>query len=120
MVVTGWGYTEKGSKSPELLKAELPIVPIKECQMKYKIVQLNSQICAGGKTTSDSCSGDSGGPLHALSLVDSIPRYVQQGIVSFGPQDCGQIALPGVYTRVAYYMDWVLDNLKPWLKHFTN
>ncbi|XP_044265437.1 uncharacterized protein LOC123011852 [Tribolium madens] len=114
VVVTGWGYTEKGVPSPDLRKAELPMVPFQECQEEFKrSVQLNKgQICAGGKTKSDSCSGDSGGPLHAFSFLYGQPRFVQQGIVSFGPIDCGNVPFPGVYTRVAYYMDWILDNLK--------
>ncbi|KYB26592.1 Transmembrane protease serine 9-like Protein [Tribolium castaneum] len=96
VVVTGWGHTEKGVPSPELLKVEVPIVSFEECRNKFeKIVQLTKkQICAGGKSKSDSCSGDSGGPLHVFSLLFGEPRFVQQGIVSFGPKDCGNVPFP--------------------------
>lgn len=40
-------------------------------------------------------------------------RYTQLGIVSFGPKLCGSEGFPGVYTKVTYYMDWILDSLKP-------
>ena len=39
--------------------------------------------------------------------------YFQVGLVSFGPTRCGD-GLPGVYTNVASYMDWIINNLKPW------
>ncbi len=47
--------------------------------------------------------GDSGGPV---VFEDSLGKCIQYGIVSWG-YDCAQPDYPGVYTRVAYYMDWV-------------
>ena len=38
-------------------------------------------------------------------------RYIQRGIVSFGSKRCGIGGYPGVYTRVADYMKWILDNI---------
>lgn len=40
------------------------------------------------------------------------PRYYLVGIISFGTSECG-IGYPGVYTRVFYYNDWILKNIKP-------
>ncbi|XP_044265436.1 uncharacterized protein LOC123011851 [Tribolium madens] len=113
-VVTGWGVTETGRSSPDLLKVQIPIVSHEECNKLYQDVTkiTHQQLCAGGKTKGDSCGGDSGGPLHVMSLLYDDTRLVQQGIVSFGPRNCGAGVLPGVYTRVAYYMDWILDNMK--------
>jgi secreted trypsin-like serine protease len=118
VVVTGWGYTETGRHSPDLLQVELPIVPLEECKVIYKnlptpITLNDNQICAGGKRSSDFCGGNGGGPLHALGLLFGEVRRVQQGIVSFGPTKCGEEPIPAVYTRVAAYMDWVLDNISP-------
>lgn len=36
---------------------------------------------------------------------------IQQGIVSYGSKRCGTGGYPGVYTRVSYFMDWILDNI---------
>lgn len=51
----------------------------------------------------DSCEGDSGGPLQYFPPTSKIATVV--GIVSFGIS-CGTI-LPSIYTRVAYYVDWI-------------
>jgi secreted trypsin-like serine protease len=114
-VVTGWGATETGRSSIELLQVQIPAVPQEECVEIYKNLTsvTHRQMCAGGKTKSDSCAGDSGGPLHVVAYLNEDTRLVQQGVVSFGPRDCGKEGIPGVYTRVAYYMDWILDNMKP-------
>merc|ERR1719323_2463965 len=59
-------------------------------------------ICAGeyGK---DSCQGDSGGPMVCYNADGS--GYLG-GIVSWGI-GCGGLYHPGVYTEVAYFVDWV-------------
>ena len=117
VTVTGWGKTERRVPSPVLLKAKLEVSARKECQEKYKRYQIQeTQLCVGGQggpNAADSCNGDSGGPLHTVEDLHEAPRYIQQGIVSFGPVDCGKVAIPGVYTRVAFYLDWILDQLKP-------
>ncbi|CAB4065283.1 unnamed protein product [Lepeophtheirus salmonis] len=39
-------------------------------------------------------------------------QYTAVGVVSFGPKLCGTEGVPGVYTRVRNYLDWILDNLE--------
>ena len=61
----------------------------------------HTQICAGvGRT--DSCTGDSGGPLQAQ--VGG--RWTVVGITSFGVE-CAREDFPGVYTRVDNYLSWI-------------
>ncbi|KAL3285562.1 hypothetical protein HHI36_000092 [Cryptolaemus montrouzieri] len=112
-IVTGFGTTEKGVKSMVLLKVYVPYVEQSVCKKVYekrtRITHLH--LCAGGQNQQDSCGGDSGGPLQVALDVDGEAKYVQQGIVSFGPRLCGSEGYPGVYTRVPYYMDWILDNI---------
>merc|ERR1711935_15042 len=73
-------------------------------------IDTNRQICAGGEKGKDSCNGDSGGPLIYREYSDE-PRH-QIGLVSFGTKKCGE-GVPGVYTRVAEYMDWIESKLRP-------
>ncbi|XP_012254493.2 CLIP domain-containing serine protease 14D-like [Athalia rosae] len=114
MIVTGWGATESGPRSQTLRKVTLPIIPYEDCASLYKLRNIKiwyKQICAGGSNRSDSCSGDSGGPLQTLGMYNGQPRNILYGIVSFGPRDCGLDGVPGVYTKVEYYMDWILDTI---------
>ena len=62
--------------------------------------------CFGGKK-SDSCQGDSGGPL--ICVENNTP--ILRGIVSFG-KGCGRPGLPGIYTRVSTYIDWIDDTIE--------
>lgn len=60
-------------------------------------------ICAGNYTygSVDSCQGDSGGPLVCNGKLT--------GVISWG-FECGLPKLPGVYTDVYYYSDWIKEN----------
>lgn len=51
----------------------------------------------------DSCAGDGGGPLQMVTGDTATTKIV--GIVSFGVS-CGS-RLPGIYTRVGSYLDWI-------------
>lgn len=41
------------------------------------------------------------------------PKFVQHGIVSFGPRWCAMKTQPRVYTRVGGYVQWILESLRP-------
>ena len=66
--IIGWGKTGNNHPvSPHLKQVSVPLVDTGTCNSKYKKVGDgvkidNTQICAGDDS-SDSCSGDSGGPL---------------------------------------------------------
>nr|XP_029733239.1 serine protease persephone-like [Aedes albopictus] len=75
---------------------------------------IDTQYCArGSKSVSstgvagDTCQGDSGGPLTAM--VGGMVQLV--GVTSFGP-GCGSDT-PGVYTRVAQYIEWIEQMVWP-------
>ncbi|XP_065073294.1 serine protease grass-like isoform X1 [Ochlerotatus camptorhynchus] len=117
-IVTGWGTTENTTGSDVLLEAVLNHVEGETCQgemSKFRmIIQLtDKQLCAQGKGLVDSCRGDSGGPLvSSASYALGGARFVQFGIVTFGIDSCGKKSVPGVYSRVASYMDWILDHIE--------
>jgi len=115
ILVTGWGVTESGLHQ-HLLQANLPLVTNTQCkeifrnrtgkQIWYK------QVCAGGERNVDPCAGDSGGPLQAVGRYNGTSmRMIQHGVISYGLSACGTKGVPGVYTRVSYYMDWILDTM---------
>ncbi len=103
--VTGWGQvSENGNATNELLETAMPVVGHQQCNTAYDgdIVE-DAMVCAGTADGSgDSCYGDSGGPL----FVSRNNEFIQAGIVSFG-EACGLPGVPGVYTRVSSYHDWI-------------
>ncbi|XP_055586121.1 serine protease 7-like [Uranotaenia lowii] len=98
--ITGWGLTERLEASPILLHTRLPSV---DCSLS------THSICAGFGNGTLHCRGDSGGPMK-VQVPEFNFRYVQYGIISAGPS-CGVPGTPGVSTRVAFFMKWILDNL---------
>ncbi|XP_076234951.1 ovochymase [Calliopsis andreniformis] len=114
VTVTGWGMTERGTRSDKLLQIQIPQVSMEDCVKIYRPLNVRlwyKHLCAGGEPNVDSCSGDSGGPLQARAFYQNNLKFVQYGIVSFGIKFCG--TNPAVYTKVIYYMDWILDNIRP-------
>lgn len=84
--------------------------PIARRAIENTIVQTGGtvtpqMICAGAEVDGrDTCPGDSGGPI--LRRLEN-GQIVQVGVVSFGIGQCGVAALPGVYTRLSLYTDWM-------------
>ena len=110
--VTGWGLTSNGSgatTSQILMEVELPIVSNTACGQVWNGITAN-MLCAGytegGK---DSCGGDSGGPL----VAGAPGNWKLAGLVSFGSTTCGAPNLPGVYTRVSRFVDWIESHTGP-------
>ncbi|XP_066995499.1 trypsin-3 [Anabrus simplex] len=103
--VSGWGFTQAGNWSslPDVLRVGyVPLVSQETCEKDHgsqgKID--DTMICAGYLATGgvDSCRGDSGGPLEMDGILI--------GIVSWG-RGCGLPNLPGVYTNVAKFREWI-------------
>ena len=94
-----------------LNEVELPIINLDKCRVLYYDVSpvLTTNICAGydagGK---DSCQGDSGGPL---VCEDEEHGWLLHGVTSWGV-GCARPGNPGVYTRVASYIEWIKKTTK--------
>lgn len=106
-IVTGWGQTDKDTPGKQrhvsLIGKNRTICDI---AFRQQMIELSyDQLCIGGEAGQDSCRGDSGGPLMYES---GLITYVV-GVVSFGALNCGTENHPGVYTKVADYLDWIED-----------
>ncbi|XP_054725162.1 serine protease 7 [Anastrepha obliqua] len=112
LTVAGWGRTLLARQSNVKQELAVPVVDHDECARKFSSRNVNlitSQLCAGGEFSKDSCDGDSGGPLMRQSDRN---RWYLEGVVSFGNR-CGLEGWPAVYTRVADYVDWIEQTLRP-------
>uniref|UniRef100_A0A194AM83 Snake venom serine protease n=1 Tax=Agkistrodon piscivorus TaxID=8715 RepID=A0A194AM83_9SAUR len=101
--VMGWGtITSPDETYPDVPHcANINLLDYSVCRAAYPQLPARSRtLCAGilegGK---DSCKGDSGGPL--------ICNGQFQGIVSWGGDPCAQPHVPGHYTKVFDYTDWI-------------
>lgn len=115
MVVSGWGFTEEHAKTSNQLRyANIPIIEQNQCQQSIRKLHDvytvdKSQVCGGGGIDgADNCEGDSGGPLQYFGNKG----YVIHGVVSWGLATCGKESAPGVYTKVSFYLNWIIENLK--------
>ncbi|XP_044536744.1 transmembrane protease serine 11B-like [Gracilinanus agilis] len=108
-IVTGWGKLSINGPYPKKLQqATVKIIDRDTCNapQAYHGLVTDSMLCAGymsGKV--DSCEADSGGPLVSF---DHIGSWYLTGVVSWG-EGCGKVNKPGVYTKVASYLDWIAN-----------
>ncbi|XP_026683806.1 spaetzle-processing enzyme-like [Diaphorina citri] len=110
-IVAGWGLTEDGVPSRDLLAVNQKVFNADRCKLAYAdngiSIDYNSgQMCVGGNVGKDSCNGDSGGPLTWMGSFDSAisARTYLIGLVSLGPASCGVYEIPGVYSRTSYFL----------------
>ncbi|XP_073661415.1 transmembrane protease serine 11A isoform X7 [Tursiops truncatus] len=105
--VTGFGALFHGGESQnDLHEARLKIISDDVCKQPHMYGRhiKFGMFCAGYlEGIYDACLGDSGGPLVGKDLKDT---WYLIGIVSWG-DNCGQKNKPGVYTKVAYYRNWI-------------
>ncbi|XP_011503619.1 PREDICTED: serine protease easter-like [Ceratosolen solmsi marchali] len=113
LVASGWGITDHHIPNSMMQKLSLSPYSKDECVITFKsqIEIWQKQICVGGAHSINSFSGDSGGSLQAPTIYYGNPRYVQYGLLSFGMKNCKSGGFPGVFTRLDYYLDWILNSM---------
>eukprot|EP01025_Chloroclados_australasicus_P037796 TRINITY_DN3865_c0_g1_i3.p1 TRINITY_DN3865_c0_g1~~TRINITY_DN3865_c0_g1_i3.p1 ORF type:complete len:496 (+),score=16.46 TRINITY_DN3865_c0_g1_i3:235-1722(+) len=129
VTVAGWGDVSPEENNDRmynlrhLMKGDLTILSWGDCDavmatFTSRQVYDDIMICAYSSVT-DSCAGDSGGPLIVTEDSSFMGNYsldYQAGIVSWGPgQACvsDQTRFPGVYTRISAYQNWIDSIVHP-------
>lgn len=87
---------------------QVPIVGQRICRAAYrKYLITDNMFCAGYRDgRSDTCSGDSGGPL----LCQMRGRWTVVGVTSFG-DGCGRRGKYGIYASVANKVPWITSTI---------
>lgn len=107
--VSGWGSLKAGGPISRFLQqVTVPHVTSEDCNNDYANIGgiTNGMICAG-KKGKDSCQGDSGGPMVG---TNDKGEEVLVGVVSWGI-GCAEEGHPGVYARVAYFIEWIQETI---------
>jgi secreted trypsin-like serine protease len=105
--VVGWGNLEEaGEKSEILQQVSVPILTQEACQELYSPagIDISENMMCAALRGKDSCQGDSGGGFFVSDTVRDTDRIA--GVVSWGI-GCARDQYPGVYTRVARFVDWI-------------
>jgi len=104
--ITGWGSMyEGGPATKHLQEVDLPVISNAQCSnvLGAQAGIQKGVICAGvPQGGHDACQGDSGGPM----VCKKGGVWQLAGIVSWG-YGCAHRMVPGVYTRVSEYVDWI-------------
>ena len=102
-------FSEDGELSDVLRQVNLPVADQSNCNDVYDGEIAESMLCAYNKGGKDSCQADSGGPYVCLKGG----KWYLQGVVSFG-LGCARPDIPGIYTRVYKYLQWIRNTTDGW------
>ncbi|XP_047997988.1 CLIP domain-containing serine protease 14D-like [Leguminivora glycinivorella] len=108
-LLVGWGkLSGQNNLVTRQQQLEVPLVSLEMCERVFgdSVPIQEGELCAGGEEGRDACSGFGGAPL----LLNRDGQYYQVGIVSFGSENCGSEGVPSVYTNIAHYHQWIVDN----------
>jgi secreted trypsin-like serine protease len=116
--IAGWGLQDESSTSlaPYLMEADVNFVEREECNKILGNGRISdNMICAGDLINGrDACQGDSGGPLiHMKQNEDGTQSPELLGVVSWGI-GCGRVGLPGVYSSIPYFHEWIQSYINTW------
>jgi len=111
--VSGWGHLKsKGSSVPDKLReVSVRVLHDSVCEKMLSGYpwdpKTQTMLCAGGEDK-DACQGDSGGPM---VCQDDAGETCIAGVVSWGV-GCATEGIPGVYTNVRKYIQWILEKME--------
>lgn len=102
--VVGWGAVDHDLTMPtRLRKGTITLLSAKARAARWgRQFQPCDMLCGGSKVT-DTCVGDSGGPL---LVRDKRKRWLLLGTTSFGARACGP-GVDSVYARVSAVHGWI-------------
>ncbi|XP_048462133.1 hepatocyte growth factor-like protein [Rhincodon typus] len=101
--IAGWGETQGTGRDDVLNILAMPVISNKVCNRYYRGRLAETEICAGTVVRgSGACERDYGGPLACFTHS----CWVLEGVIIPG-RGCGRPNHPGIFVRVAMYVDWI-------------
>ena len=105
------------ASSDVMKKLDTKLIETEECSAAHDRmgqhfdIVVGQNICTEALAGQDSCNGDSGGPLMTPTITEKGKQWFQVGLVSWGLAKCGTEGIPGIYTCVNCYTNWILDHI---------
>ena len=127
-MAVGWGTTSSGgSVSTSLRQVTMSTIAATASMCVSVLNDVTRQFCAGIQCGGrgeivlkdsliyclrylcviDTCQGDSGGPIMIFTASN---QWVIVGVTSYGI-GCAGASYAGVYTRIAYYQNWISSTM---------
>ncbi|XP_053608807.1 brachyurin-like [Plodia interpunctella] len=106
-LASGFGLTSDGGNiglTQRISSVDLSVITNAACAAVFGPFVHNTNVCTSGAGGTSTCSGDSGGPLAALSGG----RRVLIGVTSYGAAAGCQLGFPAAFARVTSYVSWIL------------
>ncbi|XP_013364306.1 PREDICTED: kallikrein-4-like [Chinchilla lanigera] len=97
--VSGWGLLLNRYYPLDLQCVVIPVLSEKNCRLMLNMFYHDTMFCAGGEGQKNICNSDSGGPL--------VCNEALQGLVSWGFHPCGKPEVPGAYTNLCKFKEWI-------------
>jgi trypsin len=105
--IVGWGSTKDGDPNEQQYTEVTTLTPDDCAQLAeaapYNLERGPGQVCALGSVDVGPCHGDSGGPLLFNNTV--------VGMVSYALDPACAKGYPDIYTRAAYYAEWIDESI---------
>uniref|UniRef100_A0A3P8Z9M4 trypsin n=2 Tax=Esox lucius TaxID=8010 RepID=A0A3P8Z9M4_ESOLU len=97
----GWGSLNNlGSRPDTLQEVVIAVMDRVRCgRSDYYGWRFTDNMLCAARPRTDTCDGDSGGPLLYQDVV--------VGITSNGGKKCGSSRKPGLYTIISHYTEWI-------------
>ncbi|XP_016972342.1 CLIP domain-containing serine protease 14D-like [Drosophila rhopaloa] len=104
LTVAGWGLNSIHGRSTTKQKE------LVTCDSRYSFMHLDTRLnCAQIRNRNADCISDGGAPLMAYHHG----VWVLQGILASGRRQCDSMSLPGIFTNVGQYDQWIKENMRP-------
>ena len=101
--------TKNPTTSTVLLQVTIDAVAQNKCRDIYGQSEITDNMICASRSGSDSCWGDSGGPL-ITNTNNNNDNDILLGIVSWG-YECADKTYPGVYARIETAYTWIQDTM---------
>ena len=136
-MAVGWGTTSSGgSVSTSLRQVTMSTIAATASMCVSVLNDVTRQFCAGIQCGGrgeivlkdsliyclrylcviDTCQGDSGGPIMIFTTSN---QWVIVGVTSYGI-GCAGASYAGVYTRIAYYQNWISSTMSAYSHSYIN